>query len=100
MNCIRRGWSEKIGLELDWTGIDSNSNYGTLADLSAGAVASSEVAALSHEVGDDSVEAGALVSEAGLASAKLPEVLGALWRHIVVELRARQAENKNKERQP
>ena len=54
--------------------------------LSASSVASSEIAALSHKVRNDSVEAGTLVSKASLASAQLTEVLGAFWGHIIVEL--------------
>lgn len=37
--------------------------------LSTGAVAPGEVTALNHEVGDDTVETGAFVAEAVLASA-------------------------------
>jgi len=55
-------------------------------DLSAGSIASSEIAALSHEVRNDSVEARALVSKASLASAKLTEVFRTFWGDIIEKL--------------
>lgn len=54
--------------------------------LSTGAVALGEVTSLQHEVGDDTVEARALVSESVLASAELTEVLSGLGDNLVVEL--------------
>lgn len=45
-----------------------------------------EVTTLEHEVGDDTVEARALVAEAVLAGAKLTEVARRLGDSIVVEL--------------
>ena len=49
-------------------------------------VATGEVTALQHELGDDAVELGALVAEALLAGAEGTEVLGRLGDYIVVEL--------------
>ena len=54
--------------------------------LSSGSVPSGEVASLTHEVGDDTVEAGALVAEALLSSAQGTEVLGSLGDHVIAEL--------------
>lgn len=45
-----------------------------------------EVTTLEHELGDDTVEAGALVSEALLASAELTEVGGGAGDLLVEEL--------------
>jgi hypothetical protein len=49
-------------------------------------VAAGEVTALEHELGDDTVELGALVAEALLASAESAEVLSRLGDDIVEEL--------------
>lgn len=49
-------------------------------------VATGEVTALEHELGDDTVEGGALVPEAVLAGAEFQEVAGGLRDNIVVEL--------------
>ena len=53
--------------------------------LSAGAVTAGEVSALEHEVGDDTVEAGALVTEPVLARGQFTEVAGSLWDDVVEE---------------
>jgi len=53
--------------------------------LAAGAIASSEVTTLQHELRDDSVELATLVAKALLTSAEGTEVLGGLWDYIVVE---------------
>lgn len=45
-----------------------------------------EVSALAHELGDHAVEAGALVAEARLPGAELPEVLRSLGHHVTPEL--------------
>jgi hypothetical protein len=50
------------------------------------AVASGEITALAHEIRDDSVECGGLVSNASLPSAESTEVLGSLWYDISVKL--------------
>ena len=63
---------------------------GTVDALAAGSVTSSEVTSLEHEAGDDSVEGGALVSEAGLAGAELSEVLRGLWHDAKEEGRISQ----------
>lgn len=49
-------------------------------------VAAGEVTTLKHELGDDTVELGARVAEALLASAESTEVLGRLGDDVVVEL--------------
>ena len=49
-------------------------------------VATGEVTTLEHELGDDAVEGGALVAEAGLASAELTKISGGLGDDAVVEL--------------
>ena len=48
-------------------------------------VATGEVTTLEHELGDDTVEGGALVAEAGGTSAELLEVLGGLGDNVVVQ---------------
>jgi PIN domain nuclease of toxin-antitoxin system len=48
-------------------------------------ITTGEVAALEHELGDDTVERRALVAEAILASAELAEVAGRLRHHVIVE---------------
>lgn len=54
--------------------------------LATGAVVTREVAALEHELGDDTVEARARVAEAVLARRELTEVLCGLGNDVVVEL--------------
>ena len=53
--------------------------------LSTSAVALGEVTTLKHELGDDTVEGGTLVSVAMFASSKLAEVLGSLGDNIVAQ---------------
>lgn len=53
--------------------------------LSTGTVAAGEVAALKHEVGDDTVEGGALVAETLLPGGELTEVTGGLGDDVVEE---------------
>lgn len=53
--------------------------------LSSGSVVFSEVAALEHELGDDSVEAGSLVAELVDSGAELSEVPGSLGDDIIVK---------------
>jgi hypothetical protein len=48
-------------------------------------VATGEVTTLEHELGDDTVELGAGVAEALLASAESAEVLSGLGDNIIVE---------------
>ena len=55
--------------------------------LSSSSVSSSEVSALAHEVGDDAVEGGALVSEPLLSGAESSEVLSSLGDDIVPQLK-------------
>ena len=55
--------------------------------LSSGSISSGEVSPLTHEVGDDAVEAGALVAEALLSSAQGTEVLSSLGDHVITELK-------------
>ena len=54
--------------------------------LPSSAVPSSEVSTLAHEVGDDTVETGALVAESLLSSAESTEVLSSLGDHVIAEL--------------
>ena len=54
--------------------------------LSTSSVAPGEVTTLEHELGDDTVERGTLISEAVLASGKLTEVLCSLGDDVVVQL--------------
>lgn len=49
-------------------------------------VTTGEVTTLKHELWDHTVELGASVAEALLASAKSAEVLGGLWDNIVEEV--------------
>jgi hypothetical protein len=55
--------------------------------LAARAVATGEVTALEHELGDDTVELGARIAEALLASAEGTEVLDGAGNDLVVELK-------------
>ena len=55
--------------------------------LSSSAVAGSEVPALAHEVGDDTVEGGAPVAEALLPGAESTEVLSGLGDHVIPQLK-------------
>ena len=55
--------------------------------LPPGSVPSGEIASLTHEVGDDTVEGGALVSEPLLSSAESSEVLSSLGDDIVPQLK-------------
>jgi len=54
--------------------------------LATSAIVVGEVAALEHELGDDAVEARALVAEAVLAGAQLAKVFGCPGDNIVIEL--------------
>lgn len=54
--------------------------------LAASAIMGGKVAPLAHEVGDDSVESGALVAEPLFASTKGAEVLGGFGHHVGTEL--------------
>ena len=54
--------------------------------LSPGSISSGEVTSLTHEVGDDTVETGALVAEALLSSAQGTEILRSLGDHVISEL--------------
>jgi hypothetical protein len=53
--------------------------------LSASAISVGEVAALDHELLDDTVECGALISESLLAGGKSTEVLRRLWHGLAVK---------------
>jgi len=54
--------------------------------LAAGAISTSEVTTLQHELRDDTMEGGALVAESLLTGAESTEVLGGLGDYIVVEV--------------
>jgi len=54
--------------------------------LATSAIMPGEVTTLEHEVGDDTVEAGAGIAEAVLTGAELTEVPGGLGNIVVVEL--------------
>jgi len=58
----------------------------TVDGLASGSIATGEVATLEHEVGNDSVERGALVSESILAGAELFEIFRGLRDNLVVEV--------------
>jgi len=58
----------------------------TIDRLASSTVSGSEVTSLTHEVGDHSVEAGALESESFLTSAQSTEVLAGLWDHVRSQL--------------
>lgn len=49
-------------------------------------IATGEVTALEHELGDDSVERRSLVSEALLTGAESTEVLSGLWDILIEEV--------------
>jgi hypothetical protein len=57
----------------------------TVDGLATSAVATGEVTTLKHELGDDTVEGGALVAEARSVGAQVLEVLGGLGDDVVVE---------------
>ena len=61
--------------------------------LAASSVVVGEVAALAHEVGDDAVEGGPLVTEALLPGAEGAEVLGSLGDHVGAELKRNYKDN-------
>lgn len=48
-------------------------------------IVASEVSTLKHELWNDSMEPGTLITKAFLTSAQGTEVLGSLWYHIIVE---------------
>ena len=54
--------------------------------LSTGSIVVGEISTLAHEVGDDPVEGGSLVSKSLLSSAQSTEVLGSLRDNISTEL--------------
>lgn len=54
--------------------------------LAAGAIATGEVTTLKHELRDDTVEFGALVSKTLLASAESTEILSCLGDDVVEDL--------------
>jgi len=58
----------------------------TVDGLSSSTITTSEVAALKHELRDDTMELGSLVPEALLTGAESTEVLGRLGDYIVVEV--------------
>jgi len=58
----------------------------TVDGLTTGTVTAGEVTTLKHELWDDAVEGGTLVSETLLTSAESAEVLGSLWDNIVVKI--------------
>ena len=59
--------------------------FGTVNGLSSSSVMVGEVTALSHEVVDDSVEMGVLVSESLGMETELSEVIGSLGDDVVKE---------------
>ena len=63
------------------------SELGAVDGLAPSAVVVGEVTTLAHEVGDDTVEGGALVSEPLLSSAESSEVLSSLGDNIVPQLK-------------
>lgn len=61
--------------------------------LSPSAVMVGEVPSLQHEIGDDTMENGALVTEAFLASAQGTEVFTRLWSDVTSQLITKQYKN-------
>lgn len=59
---------------------------GAVDGFTAGAVATGEITALKHELGDDTMEAGTAVAETLLSGAKSAKVFGSLWDDVVVEI--------------
>lgn len=74
---LKRAWPEQSSAAMR----AREKGGGAATDVAAG-----EVAALEHELRDDTVEGRALVTEAVLASAELTEVAGGLGDDVVVEL--------------
>lgn len=62
------------------------SELGTINALAPSPIVVGEVSSLAHELGDDPVEGGALVPEARLPGAQLPEVLCGLRHHVTPQL--------------
>ena len=60
--------------------------FGPINAFATSPVVVGEVSSLAHELGDDPVEGGALVSEARLPGAQLPEVLCGLRHHVTPQL--------------
>lgn len=81
-------YNRPINRLLTWVTTNSLLTLELLAvdGLSTGAVATGKVTTLEHEVGDDTVEAGALVAETVYTSGELTEVARRLGYHVVVKL--------------
>jgi hypothetical protein len=58
----------------------------TVDGLTTGTITSGEVTTLQHELWDDSVEWGTLVTKTLLTSTQSSEVLSSLWDNVVVQL--------------
>lgn len=56
--------------------------FGTVDGLAPSAVVVGEVTALTHEIGDDTMEGGAFVPKSGFPSAEGTEVFAGLGNHI------------------
>lgn len=63
------------------------SELGSVDRFASSAIVIGEVSSLKHELGDDSVEDGAGITEALLTSAESSEVLGSLGDNVLVELK-------------
>ena len=57
--------------------------------FASGTVASSEVTTLAHEVGDDTMEGGSLVTISLLSGAKSTEILGSLGSNVISQLKTK-----------
>lgn len=68
------------------TSIDLTCELFAIDGLATGTIVPGEVTSLEHEVGDDTVEARASVSETVLAGGELAEVFGGLGHYVVVQL--------------
>ena len=57
--------------------------------LATGAVVIGEVTTLAHEVGDDTMEGGSLVTISLLSGAKSTEILGSLGSNVISQLKTK-----------
>lgn len=87
------GVGSSIGHAHDaWSGVLESKvlifEFITVNGLSTSAIVVCKITSLAHEVGDDAMECGALVSIALLAGAQGTEVFASLWNDISAKLKA------------